>query len=292
MYELYKPIVDRAIQCAKNNGDFYSILRELPVSLFGQILVQPNVECPELRKFLPKLVDTDIQKLYNGRANLDLLPSSVSFIESICNAYTSTYLKAFPVGGKVLDYGFGWGRLLRMCCWLTNPGDIYGVDPQQKSIDICKSCNVQGTLELCDEVPASLPFENNFFDLIFSFSVFTHLSFPAADAILKTLRRYISDNGMLVITIRPIEFWHYWMSTRNITESDYKHVLEQYRTKGFGFVPLKKGWEAVNGSVHFGTTLISLDFIQRTWPQWQIVNTNLTLSDPYQIHVFLVPSKI
>jgi hypothetical protein len=33
-----------------------------------------------------------------------------------------------------------------------------------------------------------------------------------------------------------------------------------------------------------------IDFIKSNWLEWKVVGTNLTLEDPYQLHVFLVPA--
>src|SRR4029077_744564 len=44
-------------------------------------------------------------------------------------------------------------------------------------------------------------------DLIYAFSVFTHLSERAAIMALTTLRRYVARGGLFVITIRPKEYW-------------------------------------------------------------------------------------
>ena len=43
------------------------------------------------------------------------------------------------------------------------------------------------------------------FDLIYAFSVFTHLSEKTAHIVLSTLRDHIADTGVLVLTIRPKE---------------------------------------------------------------------------------------
>lgn len=290
MIEFYRRIVERAVASAEAGDDPIVILRELPLSVFGRLFVRPALECPSLVGYLPTMPAVDIQTEYNGRANMALLPSSVSFMESVCGAYTNHFRRRFPLGGKVLDYGFGWGRLIRMSYYLTGSLDIYGFDPQQKSIDVCHANRVHGNLMLCNEVPSSLTVAADFFDLIYSFSVFTHLSFNAANAVLRTLRRHVNSQGMLAITVRPVEFWEYFKSIGRIDELQHKLLLERHYKDGFAYIPLKAGWKAVDGDVHFGDTSMSLEFISATWPQWQVVSTNQTLEDPYQIHVFLVPA--
>jgi hypothetical protein len=290
MIEFYLPTAEKALKYVRNGMDPYSALRELPLSVFGRLMVQPSVEFPAMAEYLPKMPHQDIQTRYNGRANLQLLPSSVAFMESVCYAYTRIYGRQFPVGGKILDYGFGWGRLIRMAYWMTDQDSIYGLDPQQTSIDICNACNVAAHLKRCDEIPTTLPVEDDFFDLAISFSVFTHLSFPAADAVLKALRRHVVDNSLLVITIRPIEFWDHYKAMGRISDAEYDLLRKRHHNDGFAYIPLKKGWGKVDGEVHFGDTSISLEFIRSHWPEWQVAGTNLTLEDPFQVHVFLTPA--
>ena len=76
MIEFYRPIIERATTLAIAGGDPLTVLRELPLSVFGRVLVQPAVECPYLVDYLPKIPPIDVQTKYNGRANLALLPSS------------------------------------------------------------------------------------------------------------------------------------------------------------------------------------------------------------------------
>jgi hypothetical protein len=35
----------------------------------------------------------------------------------------------------------------------------------------------------------------------------------------------------------------------------------------------------------------SLDYTDRTWRAWSVVGTDVTLGEPLQIHVFLVPRE-
>jgi 2-polyprenyl-3-methyl-5-hydroxy-6-metoxy-1,4-benzoquinol methylase len=107
---------------------------------------------------------------------------------------------------KVLDFVCGWGRLIRLLYKLTSVDNIYGVDPWDRSIEICTNDGVKGNLALSEYVPETLPFDEQF-DLIFAFSVFTHLSEKTTYKVLSTLRNYISKDGLLVITIRPREHW-------------------------------------------------------------------------------------
>lgn len=57
-----------------------------------------------------------------------------------------------------------------------------------QSIEQCEQHNVKANLALSQWVPRSLPFERQF-DLIYAFSVFTHLSEKTVHVVLSTLRK-------------------------------------------------------------------------------------------------------
>ena len=52
--------------------------------------------------------------------------------------------------------------------------------------------------------PTGLP--SGSFDLIYAYSVFSHLSEPASDAWVSEFRRLLAPGGLLVITTRPRDF--------------------------------------------------------------------------------------
>ena len=76
---------------------------------------------------------------------------------------------------RVLDFGCGWGRLTRMLARDVTPGQLYGCDPAQGILDVCRADRVPAELARSDFLPQRVPFDGPF-DLAFAFSVFTHLS--------------------------------------------------------------------------------------------------------------------
>jgi 2-polyprenyl-3-methyl-5-hydroxy-6-metoxy-1,4-benzoquinol methylase len=47
---------------------------------------------------------------------------------------------------KVLDFGCGFGRMLRPMYFFNDPEHVYGVDPWDRSIDICRQDGLLGQL--------------------------------------------------------------------------------------------------------------------------------------------------
>jgi trans-aconitate methyltransferase len=84
-----------------------------------------------------------------------------------------------------------WGRITRFLARDLRPGRLYGCDPVEDILDVCRRSGVPATLARSDFLPDRLPFEEQF-DLVFAFSVFTHLSEAAHERCLRALHRAIS----------------------------------------------------------------------------------------------------
>jgi 2-polyprenyl-3-methyl-5-hydroxy-6-metoxy-1,4-benzoquinol methylase len=258
-------------------------LRLLPLEAFCELLLEVPESAPALKKSLPSMASDEVQLHWTGACGKELMSPSREFMQAVEEA--SRKYRGVGIKGNVLDYGCGWGRLLRLLLWYVEPERIYATDPWDRSLDVCRQHNCPGQLAPCDYVPTALPFTKAF-DLIYAFSVFTHLSEKTADAVLHVLRKSISRNGMLVITIRPGEYWNFHQDWRDgYTKED---VLARHEKEGFAFIPHKL--EPINGDITYGDTSITLDFIRRRWPQWKIAGTTQSVSDPLQILVFLLPA--
>jgi hypothetical protein len=72
--------------------------------------------------------------------------------------------------------------------------------------NFARRVNLPGHLAVSGYLPTSLAVGDLTFDLIFAFSVFTHLSLRATGQALRPLRKYIRPTGLLVVTVRPIDY--------------------------------------------------------------------------------------
>lgn len=240
---------------------------------------------PAIAAFLPTMPDHIHQKKWNGAFGINLLLKSLATYNSFSHHF-------FRLTGKtlehcnILDYGCGWGRMLRLFYKSTPYTRLYGADPWDISVDACKKHNLKCNLGISQWVPDSLPFGDTVFDFVYSFSVFTHISFRSANAAMQTIRKRIDKNGLLAITIRPVEYWKLHQRGRD-KNLDADAATEEFERNGFSFVPHPA--KSQFGNFDYGDTVMSVDFIRKTWPEWEVVHVDLNLIDPYQLLVFLRP---
>jgi cyclopropane fatty-acyl-phospholipid synthase-like methyltransferase len=128
----------------------------------------------------------------------------------------------------VLDFGCGWGRVTR---YFDRVLDLWGVDVQEKAIAACRETIPFARFKQVEPLGPA-PFADDAFDLVYAFSVFTHLSEQSHRIWLDELRRVLKPDGLLIVTTQEGE--------------------------GYSFLPT---W-----GDHFGDTFISESYIREKWP--------------------------
>ena len=257
----------------------------IPLDVFGKLLLDVPNYYPNIKAYFPSMASENIQKQWTGNHGEKLLKQSVTFIKTMVHGYSSISGKGVAQA-SVLDYGCGWGRLIRLLYKLVPINNIYGVDPWDESIKICKQNGVKGNLAISDYVPRSLPFEERF-DLIFAFSVFTHLSEKTTRIVLDTLRKYVSQDGVLVITIRPREYWPIHERVHPGQGVMASKMMAIHDEKGFAFSPHNRS--PIDGDITYGHTSMTLKYIEDNFSQWKITAIEYNDTDPYQVILFLQP---
>jgi SAM-dependent methyltransferase len=286
MLEYTWPILHQG-EMSATNGSVHAALRSLrQLSLldFGQFfLTLPNPHFPHLSSLLPRMAADDVQRAWTGADGIHLLSGTVDFVRMMKENFESICHRPLD-GAHILDYGCGYGRIARLLYRFVDPENYLGVDPWNVSLDLCRQDGLLGTFAQSDYLPDTLPVGPARFDLAFAFSVFTHTSLNATLTGLRAIRRHIKPNGLLVITIRPIEFWNI---AERITNEDRQALVAQHRADGFAFVSdgaIRTGDEAT-----FGDTTIALDWFAAHVPEWRVERVDRGL-DGWQIVVMLSPN--
>lgn len=101
---------------------------------------------------------------------------------------------------NVLDWGCGPGRVIRhMPEVIGSDSHYYGTDYNSKSIQWC-SKNLSNINFNTNSLKAELPYENDFFDVIYGISIFTHLSEEMHYNWYNELYRTLKPGGILFLT--------------------------------------------------------------------------------------------
>ncbi len=258
------------------------LLRNIPLDAFGHLLLDVPPEFPDLKAFFPSMPPAAVQDTWTGNQGISLLRQSTAFVRTLVSGYEAITGHAIE-DATVLDYGCGWGRLIRLLYKYVAHEQIYAVDPSDTAIELCREHGVKAHLALSEYLPRSLPFARRF-DLIYAFSVFTHLSEKTAHIVLSTLRDHIADTGVLVLTIRPKEYWY----QRDSPGATAAAMIETHDETGFAFIPHNR--LPIDGDITFGETSISLGYFGARFPQWKLARVDYNLIDVNQVILFFQPA--
>lgn len=103
----------------------------------------------------------------------------------------------------ILDFGCGCGRMVRFLTAYAAEFSIHACDVNPDHTNWCRENLNNIHVAQCGTAPP-LPYADQTFDLVFSLSVFTHLSEISAAKWLAEMRRILLTGGILIATIHGL----------------------------------------------------------------------------------------
>ncbi len=180
---------------------------------------------------IPDLPPEDIQLKFTGRSGRQNLEQAFAFYKIVlenCQVSSSS---------QILDFGAGWGRVSRF--WLREVpiNQVWSVDPYSTAVHWMRETNLRtNTLQINPRPPIPELFSSQF-DVIYAYSVFSHLS---EDYFLRwdeSLRSLLKPDGRLVYTTRGLQYIRF-IQQKNWKQrafGDYERLLNAYKNGKFLF---------------------------------------------------------
>jgi SAM-dependent methyltransferase len=127
--------------------------------------------------------------------------------------YRSLYHRVEDLNA-ILDFGCGCGRMLRH--WVELPRTrVFGCDIDPRMVRWCDE-NLPFAEVGLNELEPPLRYANSTFDLVYAFSVFTHLDVELQHAWMQESLRVLRPNGLLLIST----LGEHYLSLRRLTDSE------------------------------------------------------------------------
>lgn len=175
---------------------------------------------------LPAWPSSELQNIFVGASGLRALEEAFLFYQVIRDSYG-----VFGKSSQILDFGVGWGRILRCFYKDVSVENLHGVDVDPIVIAEAERIGVKGDLRLvCND--GELPFQSCSMDVVYAFSVFSHLSEASAKHWLIEIMRVLKQGGLLVFTSTNFAFLDLCRAcreksaNRNAYEEHYANLFE------------------------------------------------------------------
>ncbi len=220
---IQNPYVTGKVFPLQEDKEYFILEKPNPVDSRSSAAADLPVPPPELREGYGK---TEEEYLDSGRKDVEKM------LEVLAQAGENSQTLS-----KVLELGCAAARMLRFYPYHQNKSEIWGVDIMSRNISWCQN-NLSPRIQFATTTSAPhLPFEDNYFDLVYCGSVFTHIS-DLADAWFLELRRILRKGGYMYITIHD--------------ESSIKILLDEYKDVSY-LVPMIQDIDAK-------TSILSKDY--------------------------------
>lgn len=174
---------------------------------------RPGVS-PEVRGTIQELLDVSLPlppEHLRKRVHGDATETSFTTVGKLVAVNILSALRettALAGSPRILDFGCGCGRIVRYFHKLSGPCSLYGTDIDGEAIAWCRS-NLQELGEFStNRTSPPLRYENDYFDFVYSISIFTHLPEDMQWAWLEELRRVTRPGGYLLLTVHGEELFN------------------------------------------------------------------------------------
>ena len=105
----------------------------------------------------------------------------------------------------ILGLGVGWGRIARLFQGISTHERLYLADVDPEALEWCRQCGV-ARVPLLLEPNGVLPLSENSLDVVYSYSVFSHLAEYAARHWFAEIGRTLKPRGLFVFTTQSLRF--------------------------------------------------------------------------------------
>jgi SAM-dependent methyltransferase len=150
-----------------------------------------------IRRLLPELPPPELQRQITAQAGQPNMWAGIRFVR-LLNRFAAE--QGQQLGElEILDFGCGWGRILRLLERDVAPWRMWGVDVSEDLVRISREVNPKIPVLWGKPLPPS-PLAGSSFDLIYAQSVFSHLDEEAHRAWMDEFVRLLRPGGFVVLT--------------------------------------------------------------------------------------------
>jgi ubiquinone/menaquinone biosynthesis C-methylase UbiE len=173
---------------------------------------------------IPEYPSETLQRNTTGLSSIAAIEQAYAFRENVLDALkrAGTPLSS---SSKLLDFGFGWGRISRVFMADVPLRNIHGIDVDPEFVALTREAFDSDNFGECPAFPPT-SFPSSEFNLIYAYSVFSHLSEAACQQWMQEFHRILKPGGLVAFTTRHESFFDYCaMAATQETDDQYLRAL-------------------------------------------------------------------
>ena len=226
---------------------------------------------------MPGFPDEALQREIHGHAGEVSLHEAHAFFREV-KAYADYAGRPIEPHRRLLDFGCGWGRVLRLFMKDIEPANLFGTDSTSRFLGQARRCNPALTFLPCDPVPPTVLADGTL-DYVISWSVFSHLDEFYATRWVEEFHRLLKPGGLVLMTTQSRRFIQFCAEMRVRRASGIRLEHPWYEACADSFVDehaansryeaghfLHHSPEAApHLTAHYGEAIIPRGYVSRHW---------------------------
>lgn len=223
----------------------------------------------------PGFPPEELQRRFVGSAGEAALREAFAYVAHVKGVCARL---GVPVGrgARLLDFGCGWGRFLRVWWKDVGAAGLFGCDIHAPAIALCRELGVPGSLDRLYQW-GRLPYADGSMDLVSAYSVFTHLSERAHRHWLAEIARVLRPGGVFALTLEPPRFLDYVAGLGEADDGPWQLSLRRFAAEvpamkalvargGMAFLPTGTGEDFTPDA--YGDAVVPRAYVEREWASW------------------------
>jgi len=225
---------------------------------------------------MPGFPDAITQRSTVGSVGAQPLQEVFGFFAAV-KAYGKQLGRPLQVDTRILDFGCGWGRILRFFLRDCLAANLHGIDVDPGLVEICRKTMNYGSFDVVDPLPPTRVATESF-DFVVGYSVFSHLAEHASLAWVEELARVLKPGGIMVVTTEPREFIELCRSLRG-----QNHEFAWHQALANSFVDTEAAYRAYDAGEYlyaptgggsyrpadfYGEALIPEGYVRARWTKF------------------------